>query len=138
MGHRALEAKTRIDVQDRILLEVGYEDQVAEALAAIERPSSAAVVAGIKESLNGVMGAKAERSLVFHVVGMPSYQHQRVHKITHHTLGDGVFGNFVDLSADAASCHAVVKSPWIAAFGQRACGERSRSPLWCSRALTST
>ena len=49
--------------------------------------------------LNGVMGAKAERSLVFHVVGMPSYQHQRVHKIAHHTLGDGVFGNFVELSA---------------------------------------
>ncbi len=53
------------------------------------------------------MGAKAERSLVFHVVGMPSYQHQRVHKITHHTLGDGVFGNFVHLSGAAACCHAV-------------------------------
>jgi len=51
--------------------------------------------------MNGVMGAKAERSLVFHIVGMPSYQHQRVQKITHHTLGDGVFGNFVDLSAGA-------------------------------------
>jgi TPP-dependent 2-oxoacid decarboxylase len=49
--------------------------------------------------MNGVMGAKAEWSLLFHVVGMPSYQHQRVHKIAHHTLGDGVFGNFVHLSA---------------------------------------
>src|SRR5215470_16193570 len=54
------------------------------------------------------MGAKAERSLVFHVVGMPSYQHQRVHKIAHHTLGDGVFGNFVGISAAAACCHAVI------------------------------
>jgi indolepyruvate decarboxylase len=31
-----------------------------------------------------------------------------VHKITHHTLGDGVFGNFIHLSADAACCHAVI------------------------------
>jgi indolepyruvate decarboxylase len=52
---------------------------------------------GELSAINGVMGAKAERSLVFHVVGMPSYQHQRVSKIAHHTLGDGVFGNFVDL-----------------------------------------
>lgn len=63
---------------------------------------------GELSAMNGVMGAKAERSLVFHVVGMPSYQHQRVHKITHHTLGDGVFGNFVELSASAACCHAVI------------------------------
>jgi indolepyruvate decarboxylase len=29
-------------------------------------------------------------------------------KIAHHTLGDGVFGNFVDLSAGAACCHAII------------------------------
>jgi indolepyruvate decarboxylase len=63
---------------------------------------------GELSALNGVMGAKAERSLVFHVVGMPSYQHQRVGKIAHHTLGDGVFGNFVDLSGSAACCHAII------------------------------
>src|ERR1700684_99492 len=63
---------------------------------------------GELSAMNGVMGAKADRSLVFHVVGMPSYQHQRVHKITHHTLGDGVFGNFVELSAGGACCHAVI------------------------------
>jgi indolepyruvate decarboxylase len=54
------------------------------------------------------MGAKAERSLVFHVVGMPSYQNQRLSKIAHHTLGDGNFGNFVGLSAAAACCSAVI------------------------------
>src|SRR6476660_1286995 len=63
---------------------------------------------GELSAINGVMGAKAERSLVFHVVGMPSYQHQRVGKIAHHTLGDGVFGNFVDLSGSAACCHAII------------------------------
>jgi hypothetical protein len=44
-----LEAKVRAGVMDRILREAGYEDQVAEALAAIERPSSAALIDGIKE-----------------------------------------------------------------------------------------
>src|SRR5580700_11197229 len=82
----------------------------ADGYARIRGEAMLATTYGVGElsALNGVMGAKAERSLVFHVVGMPSYQHQRVHKITHHTLGDGVFGNFVDLSAGAACCHAVI------------------------------
>jgi indolepyruvate decarboxylase len=63
---------------------------------------------GELSAINGVMGAKAERSLVFHVVGMPSYQNQRLRKPMHHTFGDGVFGNFIDISAQAACCHAVM------------------------------
>jgi len=63
---------------------------------------------GELSALNGVMGAKAEHSLVFHVVGMPSYQNQRLRKIMHHTLGDGVFGNFIGISAQAACTHAVI------------------------------
>jgi indolepyruvate decarboxylase len=82
----------------------------ADGYARIRGAAMLATTYGVGElsAMNGVMGAKAEHSLVFHVVGMPSYQHQRVHKITHHTLGDGVFGNFVDLSAGAACCHAVI------------------------------
>ena len=63
---------------------------------------------GELSAINGVMGAKAERSLVYHVVGMPSFQNQRLHKEMHHTFGDGVFGNFVNISAQAACCHAVI------------------------------
>ena len=63
---------------------------------------------GELSALNGVMGAKAERSLVFHVVGMPSYQSQRLRKTMHHTFGDGVFDRFIDISAQAACCHAVI------------------------------
>ncbi len=63
---------------------------------------------GELSALNGVMGAKAERSLIFHVVGMPSYQNQRLRKTMHHTFGDGDFGNFIDISAQAACCHAVI------------------------------
>ena len=82
----------------------------ADGYARIRGAAMLATTYGVGElsAINGVMGAKAKRSLVFHVVCMPSYQHQRVHKITHHTLGDGVFGNFVDLSAGAACCHAAI------------------------------
>src|ERR1700751_3988965 len=38
-------------------------------------------------ALNGGMGAKAERTLIFHVVGIPSYQNQCVRKTAYHTLG---------------------------------------------------
>jgi len=63
---------------------------------------------GELSAINGVMGAKAERSLVFHVVGMPSYQNQRLRRTMHHTFGDGDFDNFVNISAQAACCHAVI------------------------------
>ncbi len=57
---------------------------------------------------NGVMGAKAERACVFHLVGMPTMRHQRVRKQVHHTLGDGTFQNFANISAQAACVSAVI------------------------------
>ena len=63
---------------------------------------------GELSALNGVMGAKAERSCVFHLVGMPTMRQQRVHKIAHHTLGDGVFQNFANISEQAACVSAVI------------------------------
>jgi glyoxylate carboligase len=49
---------------------------------------------GELSAMNGVMGAKAERSLVFHVVGMPSYQRQRVRK-------------FAPITPSATACSAI-------------------------------
>lgn len=63
---------------------------------------------GELSAINGVMGAKAEHSLVYHVVGIPSYQNQRLRKNMHHTFGDGNFGNFINISAQSACCHAVI------------------------------
>jgi indolepyruvate decarboxylase len=63
---------------------------------------------GELSALNGVMGAKAERSCVFHLVGMPTMRSQRVGQIIHHTLGDGVFQNFANISAQAACVSAVI------------------------------
>src|SRR5271155_5927815 len=82
----------------------------ADGYARIRGAAMLVTTYGVGElsALNGVMGARAERSLVFHVVGMPSYQNQRLGKIAHHTLGDGNFGNFADLSAAAACCSAMI------------------------------
>jgi indolepyruvate decarboxylase len=53
---------------------------------------------GELSALNGVMGAKAERSCVFHLVGMPTMRNQRV----------GEFQNFANISAQAACVSAVI------------------------------
>src|SRR5258707_3919833 len=63
---------------------------------------------GELSALNGVMGAKAERSCVFHLVGMPTMRKQRIGQIIHHTLGDGIFQNFANISAQAACVSAVI------------------------------
>src|SRR5262249_28047498 len=63
---------------------------------------------GELSALTGLMGARAERSCVFHVVGMPTMRHQRVRKIIHHTRGDGEFQNFANISAQAACVSAVI------------------------------
>jgi TPP-dependent 2-oxoacid decarboxylase len=65
---------------------------------------------GELSALNGVMEAKAERSCVFHLVGMPTTRHQRVRKIIHHTLGDGEFQEFANIS-EQASCVSSVITP---------------------------
>lgn len=63
---------------------------------------------GELSALNGVMGSKAENVVVFHLVGAPGDQAVAKHKVVHHTLGDGVFGNFFDLSASAACVSALI------------------------------
>ncbi len=61
---------------------------------------------GELSAINGVMGSKAHRLPVFHIVGQPSRRITRQQLVTHHTLGDGVYGNFEALSAAAACVHA--------------------------------
>ena len=65
---------------------------------------------GELSALNGVMGSKAHRLPVFHLVGAPSRRITRHQLVTHHTLGDGVYGNFEALSA-AAACVSTRLTP---------------------------
>lgn len=63
---------------------------------------------GELSAINGVMGSKAHRLPVFHLVGMPSERIQKQGLITHHNLGDSVYGRFQELSASAACVSAVL------------------------------
>lgn len=57
---------------------------------------------GELSALNGVMGSKAERLPVFHLVGAPSTRLVRSRKSIHHSFGDGESGQFRPLSAMSA------------------------------------
>ena len=65
---------------------------------------------GELSALNGMMGAKAHRLAIFHLVGAPSSRIQKQHLITHHSLGDGIYGNFSGLSA-ATTCVSAYLTP---------------------------
>jgi indolepyruvate decarboxylase len=101
----------------------------ADGYARIRGASMLATTYAVGElsALNGVMGAKAERSLRFHLVGMPSFQNQRLGKIAHHTLGDGIFGNFINISAQAACCHALINPDNCALEMERVIAEARRN-----------
>jgi indolepyruvate decarboxylase len=63
---------------------------------------------GEMSAINGVLGSKAHRLPVFHLVGMPSDRIQKLGLITHHNLGDAVYDRFQALSAEAACVSAVL------------------------------
>ncbi len=65
---------------------------------------------GELSALNGVMGTKAHRLPVFHMVGMPSERIQHLGLITHHNLGDTRYDRFQAISA-AACCVSAVLTP---------------------------
>ncbi|MCX8472138.1 MAG: thiamine pyrophosphate-binding protein [Sediminibacterium sp.] len=63
---------------------------------------------GELSALNGVMGAKAENVVIFHLVGGPSTALQVRKKNVHHTLGDGDFTIFKGISEKSACVSAVI------------------------------
>lgn len=63
---------------------------------------------GELSALNGVMGAKSENLIIFHLVGSPNEQVVAKRKQVHHTLGDGDFSLFHSLSSAAACVSAII------------------------------
>lgn len=61
---------------------------------------------GELSALNGVMGSRAHRLPVFHLVGMPSERIQHLGLITHHNLGDTRYDRYHDISASACCVSA--------------------------------
>ncbi|WP_246833793.1 alpha-keto acid decarboxylase family protein [Synechococcus sp. CB0101] len=82
----------------------------ADGYARIRGAAILSTTYGVGElsAINGVMGSKAHRLPVFHLVGMPSERIQKQGLITHHNLGDAVYDRFQALSAEAACVNAVL------------------------------
>lgn len=82
----------------------------ADGYARIRGAAILSTTYGVGElsALNGVMGAKAHRVPVFHIVGMPSERIQHLRLITHHNLGDTRYDRFQDISATACCVSAVL------------------------------
>jgi indolepyruvate decarboxylase len=82
----------------------------ADGYARIRGAAILSTTYGVGElsAINGVMGSKAHRLPVFHLVGMPSERIQKLGLITHHNLGDNVYDRFQPLSATAACVSAVL------------------------------
>lgn len=84
----------------------------ADGYARIRGAAILSTTYGVGElsALNGVMGSRAHRLPVFHIVGMPSERIQHLGLITHHNLGDTRYDRFQDLSG-AACCVSAVLTP---------------------------
>lgn len=84
----------------------------ADGYARIRGAAILSTTYGVGElsALNGVMGSKAHRLPVFHIVGMPSQRIQHLGLITHHNLGDTRYDRFQAISA-AACCVSAVLTP---------------------------
>ena len=84
----------------------------ADGYARIRGAAILSTTYGVGElsALNGVMGSKAHRLPVFHIVGMPSQRIQHLGLITHHNLGDTGYDRFQAISA-AACCVSAVLTP---------------------------
>jgi indolepyruvate decarboxylase len=80
----------------------------ADGYARIHGAAILSTTYGVGElsALNGVMGAKAHRLPVFHIVGMPSERIQHLGLITHHNLGDTRYDRFQDISSTACCVSA--------------------------------
>ena len=82
----------------------------ADGYARIRGAAILSTTYGVGElsALNGVMGSKAHRLPVFHIVGMPSERIQHLKLITHHNLGDTRYDRFQSISATACCVSAVL------------------------------
>lgn len=82
----------------------------ADGYARIRGAAILSTTYGVGElsALNGVMGSRAHRLPVFHIVGMPSERIQHLGLITHHNLGDTRYDRFQAISSTACCVSAVL------------------------------
>ena len=63
---------------------------------------------GELSAINAITGSYAEHVPVVHIVGGPSTGNQAAHRIVHHSLGDGIFSQFLDMHAKITCARAAL------------------------------
>jgi TPP-dependent 2-oxoacid decarboxylase len=59
-------------------------------------------------AINGIAGSYAERLPVFHLVGMPNQSTQEARALVHHTLGNGAYEFFYQMTEPAVCARAII------------------------------
>jgi len=70
---------------------------------------------GELSAVNAIAGAYSEHVPVVHIVGMPSTTSQKDGMLLHHTLGNGNFNVFADMSKEISCAMAKLNDPYDAA-----------------------
>ncbi|WP_368884363.1 alpha-keto acid decarboxylase family protein [Providencia vermicola] len=82
----------------------------ADGYARIKGVAALSTTFGVGElsALNGIAGSYAEHLPIFHLVGMPTSGVQKKHRLVHHTLGNGDFDVFYQMSQHLSCAHAIL------------------------------
>ena len=82
----------------------------ADGYARIKGVAALSTTFGVGElsALNGLAGSYAEHLPVFHLVGMPASGVQKNHRLVHHTLGNGDFDVFYQMSQHLSCAYAIL------------------------------
>lgn len=82
----------------------------ADGYARIHGMSALSTTYGVGElsAINGIAGAYAEYLPIFHLVGMPASGVQAAHRLVHHTLGNGEFDIFYNLTESVVCARAIM------------------------------
>jgi pyruvate decarboxylase len=85
----------------------------ADGYARVKKMAALVTTFGVGElsAINGVAGAFSERIPVVHIVGCPSTTSQRDGMLLHHTLGNGDFNVFANMSAEISCDMAKLTKP---------------------------
>jgi len=89
----------------------------ADGYARVKGAGAVCTTYGVGElsALNAIAGSYAEHLPVFHLVGMPPMPAQQAHSVMHHTLGNGEFDLFRQMS-EPVVCASAVMTPQNVAY----------------------
>ena len=82
----------------------------ADGYARIKRVGAVCTTYGVGElsALNGIAGAFAENLPLFHLVGMPNRSAQEARALLHHTLGNGEYDLFYQMTKPVVCARAIM------------------------------